>query len=543
DLLLRKRASPGRLKETGETSTTEASLGEEVRIKRSNGIQFTQIFVSYNRKGYLARALYQPPVLRITFTLENGQTLTQRAIKPILSDGVILNKYIDSRDEFRLLMQTGGHLNTNVRSVRIDADPADWGFVKKIQLVTRYYLLTGATGVNEDSLALAGLTREYEQHPPRLIDPGKYIADSIRTGMDVSTTSSFFLRAEGWAFREKGDNHDILVQPVVRSGDKVYELSAEKRQRPDLFFAFNRRDLDNAGFESSIMQTQLPPGQYQAGVAIYDHHDGKQYLGYTDHFFTVLKRFAVEGGGRTNPRFINKGNLQMAIDSIVDREDQVLIKGWAFIKGVGSTSSAGWLILRGGREDYRIPVQTLPSEKVTGYFNDPRYGNCGFMVVVSKAALPEGVYTLGIGMAAGSKDTTVLFDDRRLYIDTAESPAKIAGQPPVKDFPSGIDEVKDEKDFLTLSGWAVAEQDTIDDDAIDIVLLSGDAIFIAPTQMRSRPDVKAALKSRLNADNSGFFAKIPKAGLPAGKYRLGLYLHHGGGQGVMKFIDQGMVKE
>jgi hypothetical protein len=103
--------------------------------------------------------------------------------------------------------------------------------------------------------------------------------------------------------------------------------------------------------------------------------------------------------------------------------------------------------------------------------------------------------------------------------------------------------VKDEKDSITLSGWAVGDRDKIDDDAIDVLFTSGNSIYVAPTQLKRRPDVKEAMKSRLNLDNCGFYAKIHKAGLPAGRYRIGLYLHHNGEQGAVKFIDQVMVKE
>jgi|GEM_PF-1379092 len=542
DLILRKRPTGGRLQETREADTTQAPLGVVMPVKRNGGIQVTQVFIRYSALGTFFRTFYQPPRLHIVLTLEDGTVITRQVIKPILADGVVLNKYIDSRDEFRLLMEVGGRLNTNIRSVLIAADdPAAMGFADSVKLVTRTYSLAA---MGRDSLALANISSEYDAHPPREIDAKQYIPDSAHNGWDDISSSSFFIRIVGYAFREKADNSALAVHPAVRSGDKVYEFPSEVMERADLTFAFKRKDILHAGFNGGIMKSQLPPGKYQVGVVMYDHRDGKKYLSFTDNLFNNPPPETIGGGGRIDPRNTGKDNLQMAVDSLVPTNDQVLIKGWAFLKGPGKPGEVSWLVLRGRAQDYRIPVQHLSSEKVTGYFGDSRYAHCGFQATVQKSVLPEGEYDIGVAVTGpGAKDTSVRFDGRRLYVDTAESPEKIASLPPVKDFPLGIDVFKDQRNSITLAGWAVADTGKIDDDAVEVVFTTGNTSFIAPAQLRSRPDVKVTLKSTLNLDNSGFYARIPKAGLPPGKYRVGIYLHHNGEPGAVKFIDQLMVKE
>jgi hypothetical protein len=479
-------------------------------------------------------------------TLGNGQKKTFRVIKPVMSDGVILNKYVESKDEFQLLMQSYGAGNANVIAFRLEPARSNYGFSKKVRMVTTHYAFIDkpANERREDSLGLAQLYDEYRQNAPKLIDPSAYIQDSLRYGLDQIDSHSPFISINGWAYRTGGGAKDNVIKVILRSGQGIYELPTRTIERPDLNVFFKRRDLEYAGFAATTTKPQLPPGNYTLGMAIYDSSNGKKYMGFTDQSLSIAGAPKVGRLNQIDPRSVGRGDLKFVVDSIVEEEDQVLVKGWAIGKTAATASGTTSLILKGDHESYRIAAQKMPSGKVVGYFNDPALQNCGFQALVPTGQLQAGIYSIGLEQTVtGSRDTALRFDDRKLYIDVPfDKPIPLPALPPLGDFHSGVDLVEDEKETLRVSGWAIGNPDSIQDNTIDIVLNSGNLVFTVPTTPKARPDVKATFKSRLNLDNSGFDAEVNKKTLPPGKYRIGIFIHHNGKKGAMKFIDQTMQK-
>ncbi len=545
DLLLKKRVAPGYLRALPQKDTTEITMGEDVRVKKGQNLAFTQFFTNYDLRGKLLRLLFHPPGLKMILTFGNGQTRSFRVIKPVISDGIILNKYVEGIDEFQLLMQSYGELNANVISFRLESDH-NAGFSKKIRMVTTWYAF-GNKPANErlaDSLGIARLFDVYRRNPPVKIDPSSCVLDSVRYGLDQIDTHSPFLSINGWAFRVKGDNHNSQVKVLVRSGQDIYQLPTKPTERPDVGTAFKRTDLQYAGFSANTAKEQLPPGDYQLGMAICDDSGGKKYMGFTDQSFSIEAPPRIASVNDIDPRSMARGDLRFVVDSIIEEEDRILVKGWAIGKAAASGSGTISLILKGDHDTYRIEAKKMPSEKVAGYFNDPAWRNCGFQALVPTAAMHAGIYAIGVEQTtSGGRDTSVRFDDRKLYIGVPDDiPIPLPTLPPVGDFHSGVDLVQDEQENFRISGWAIDNPDSVQDNTIDIVLSSGNGSFKVQAALTSRPDVRSAFKSHTNLENSGFKAEVNKKILPPGKYRIGIYIHHKGGKGSLKFIDQTMQK-
>jgi hypothetical protein len=545
DLLLKKRKTQGYLQALPQQDTTEISLGEDIPVKKSQNLAFTQFFTNYDLRGKLLRLFFHPPGLKMILRFDNGQTRTFRVIKPAMSDGVILNKYVESNDEFQLLMQSSGTLNANVRAFRLESDRPNHGFSKKIRMVTTWYAF-GNKPDNErlaDSLGLARLFDVYRRTPPIKLDPSLYIPDSVRYSLEQVNTHSPFISINGWSFRANGDNTNNTVKVVLRSENAVYELPTKRLERPDVNGAYKRTDLQYAGFAANMAKVQLPPGNYLIGMAFYDDCDGKKYMGFTDQSFPVGAAPKFERSGDIDPRAMARGDLRFVVDAIVEEEDQTLVRGWAIGKAAASGHCTTNLILKGDHDTYRIATENMPSGKVVSYLNDPTWQNCGFKALVPTDALPAGIYSIGLEQTSSGGDASVRFDDRKLYIGVpANTPVPLPALPPLGDFHSGVDLAQDEQESFRISGWAIDNPDSVQDNTIDIVLTCGNLIFKVPTALKSRPDVRDSFKSHLNLDNSGFSAEVNKKNLPPGKYRIGIYIHHNGGKGSLKFIDQTLQK-
>jgi hypothetical protein len=286
NLLLKKKAlsslvhtiPPGLLLRSGAT-ISDVKMGEEIPVSDRPGLQYSKIFVRYTLLSRISRFFYHPPALKITLTLVNDKKLTYRAIPPMLEDGVILNKYIGSLRDFQMLMQSGGRLGSPVKKFRIEGE----GFAGAIKIVTTYYTFPPkpATERSVDSLGLAKLFHQFDQYKPFVTDSSAYLPDSFRCWVDKEEDYSPLIQIEGWAFREKGHDKNVLVKAVLRSGNTFYELPSERQDRWDISTYYKRKDTV-VGFIARVGKSQLPPGKYQVGIVMTDTLLHQQLIRYTD---------------------------------------------------------------------------------------------------------------------------------------------------------------------------------------------------------------------------------------------------------------------
>jgi hypothetical protein len=139
-LLLRRYDQPIDLLERGAEEGV-ARLGEAIRLKDTDDLQYMTVGIEYNLLGMALRALYQPPELRVVFRFEDGQEQAYRAVKPIVNGGVLVNKFVASTDQAKLFFTSNGKFNKKVSSIRFDS-PQGWGFTSAFSYQIRYLALS-----------------------------------------------------------------------------------------------------------------------------------------------------------------------------------------------------------------------------------------------------------------------------------------------------------------------------------------------------------------------------------------------------------------
>lgn len=278
-LVFRKNGVIRGLARSRKDEYRDIRFGEDVVVDKTTGLQYTKFQINYNLAGAVKRMLYRPPVLRIFFTLETGQTLTFRAIKPILEGGVLINKFINNNHDFELMTRTDGLLNSNIIKIRIDADSDHFGFKDNIRMVNSYYSLEGKTAAEyaSDSLAAIQLIHKFE---PRLINSSNIRPDSIRISLYQVSTHSPIIVIDGWAFRENGTNENSTVNVILKSEEKIYELKTIHTTTQELAEHFRRQDIKTNGFISTVSKSYLPPGSYQVGVLISFKNSDARYASF-----------------------------------------------------------------------------------------------------------------------------------------------------------------------------------------------------------------------------------------------------------------------
>lgn len=299
DLLLQKKPAPQNLLPTNDDLPVNARLGEDIPVNSSYDLQYSKIFIRYNFWGRLRRLFYQPPSLTMTLTLEDNETMTYRAIPTLLEDGIIVNKFIDTRQEFQLLMQSGSRFCANIKKIRFDQTAGFTGFVNTIKMVNTYYTFPDQPEPQRkaDSLGLAAIMEEFNKYKPVLTGSSRYEPDSFQYRLENIRTYGPLIRLRGWAFREKAANETSIAGAVLRledqqTGDKksppkIFELPSEAQKRQDLVSYFKRTDILSAGFKTTISKSQLPPGTYQWGIILYDTVSRKRWIQYTSQTLLI----------------------------------------------------------------------------------------------------------------------------------------------------------------------------------------------------------------------------------------------------------------
>ncbi len=283
-LLLRKKTSPGDPVKFSKETIVDARLGQDVLLPKNEGLEFARIFVNYSLYGRISRFLYQAPSLRITLTLEDGETLAYQAITTLLADGLIINRYVDTKQDFQLLMQSEGRVGCPIKKIRIDGTGGNKGFDDAFQMRIDYYAFPAKTGAERyrDSLGLSKLIAELNQAKPHPVDANLYEPDSFQQRIENIKSYSPLVRIEGWAFREKADNQHIVVKAALFSADSLFVLPSSSQYRRDLVSYFKRNDISGGGFEAVVSKSQLKPGDYQLKLIIEDTLRKKSWISHSD---------------------------------------------------------------------------------------------------------------------------------------------------------------------------------------------------------------------------------------------------------------------
>ncbi|MBC8156621.1 hypothetical protein H7X64_00460 [Armatimonadetes bacterium] len=516
-------------------------LGEEISIPTTTTLQFSKFQINYTLWGKIKRLFFRPPQLSITFTLENGDSYTYRAVTTIISGGVIINKYIDTNEEFNLLMRTNGLLNTNVKKIRLAPVDGEKGFDGQALLVTSHYQI-GEDSLNtitaEDSVQVLELFKKYQ--PSDFKSPLHY-NDSIRITLESVNRHSAFVKIGGWAFATDKDNSVTTTTILLRSIENEYELLTEQTPRPDLQDYFRRKDLGQSGFSATVTKSSLTPGIYQIGVRIKKDKEFESVY-YSDHEVVIPTMARIDSITHLPPGK-NAENLLHTIELVENGDTDVSIRGWAAIKNENSSSSNTNILLMSSTRTYRISTQKGRRQDVADHFKDPKLLLSGFSTIFSNDNIVKDSYTIAIEEFTANNEKLISVTDKTINIKTIAFfiPRK-AEMPVVEDFNGRIENLKEEDDHYAVSGWAVPAKSDFAGYSIKIVLKSDSNVFIADTESQIRKDVTDYFKNGFNYDGSGFFTRIDKKTLPEGKYQVGILLSKEGKEEKVKLLNEYITK-
>jgi hypothetical protein len=547
DLLLRRRKMPADLIRVSEPDTVLAKLGDEILIKNSNNIQFSKIFVNYNLAGRIRRLLYQPPGLKIHITLENNEEKTFQAVVPILAGGVILNKFVSQTEDFQLFMQSYARLGVNIRKIRIES-PDSTGFLPEIKIVSTYYQFPDRNLSDRisDSLRLEKLLDDLNNVRPTLINAAEYKNDRFIYGFGNVSRYGYFISLDGWVFREKSDNRDNQLSVILKSGDKIYSIPTYQRERPDVQVVYRRPDVSASGFVARVSKLQLAPGEYQIGFAIHDTVKHDKWIHYTDRHVIIHSQYNLEKVDNPVHNSGEENNMEYGLNVIPSDETKTVIDGWAFEKNGDSVYTKTNLLLKNGRDIYKVNTDVKMRPDVVSHFNRQSILHCGFYAEINNDKLPAGKYSIGIEkISRDGKLRTFVYTDQTLKIGNPGSfvPVLLTNPPPMGELSGGYDFIRDGKDSFSVAGWAIREMASVKDSRIDIILKDEKTVYMSSTEHRSRPDVTIVFKSKISLDDCGFFANISKKELKPGKYEVGVRVSEPGNAGVVQYSGQFVVKQ
>jgi len=260
ELLLKKSAARGFLE---SADTMLVRMGQDIPVKKSEGFELTQFLVDYNWKGRIQNFFYQPPKLKISFTLDDGEVKSFRGIRPVLADGIILNKFAGDMQEFQLLLLSDGRMNTDVTSFRIDPADSGAGFRPEIKMITTRYIPHRKDILQQraDSLAIAHLVNDYRPASPVPQTPAVADLEGLSFSIDNFTDHANFVRISGWAYRKSDCNTNNTIKVLARSEKDsiLYEMPCYNVASNTLGDAFQRGDIDSSGFIGIMDKSQLPP--------------------------------------------------------------------------------------------------------------------------------------------------------------------------------------------------------------------------------------------------------------------------------------------
>ena len=541
-LVLSRLLQPKKLNR-GKTEVTNVKIGEEVFIPPTSSLQFTRALIDYSIIGKIRRFLYKPPALSVIITLENGEEYIYKGITTILGGGVLLNKFIDTNDELEIFMHSKGELNSNVAKVRFDAGENSWGFKNDIKLMTTHYWLNDSSqsSINrQDSLKIQALFNKFK--PTELKDPA-FGKDSLRVWIDNVKSHSQLINMSGWAFLEIENNESSLVSVLLKSEKGIYQIPTINYNRPDLPLFYKRSDITNAAFSSSVPKNALASGNYQIGIRLINSSKNIDVISFTDKVVTVKKEPQLEKIAPLKSKGIEK-NVSYGFDLIQANAYQINIEGWTRLQWEPSQTVTN-IILESEEVAYRISTEESLRNKTANNHRDSVQLDNGFSVSLARRKLPNGIYKIFIEkISQGKKNNEVVSTEKFLAVGVPYSitPKRITTLPVLDEITKGIDLVKDDPDYLNISGWAVPDSADFIDYEIQIILKSGEEIFICDTESRKRTDVTAHFKNEYDLDNCGFSVNVKKEKLPKGKYDIGIYLHRKNKTGKAQFINQYLIR-
>jgi hypothetical protein len=247
-------------------------LGQFIPLEETTELQLLRANIRYNLLGKLVRFFFQPPELRITLKLEDGTERSFRAIKPLVSEGLLVNRFVENAFDANLFVTYNGASNRSVRAVRFDGP--GWGFVRSFDWQIVYQSIEGHA--KSESLV------EFQPARPNVALPKG--DGEVTFSVDLLVNSGLFVHAQGWAFLN-GEGADGSLISVALRGKKTYVFSTMRQHRPDVGGAFRGLNLDDSGFSVAFRKRDIEAGDY--GLWLYVKRGGREGVSFTNQIVRV----------------------------------------------------------------------------------------------------------------------------------------------------------------------------------------------------------------------------------------------------------------
>jgi Family of unknown function (DUF6311) len=210
------------------------------------------------------------------------------------------------------------------------------------------------------------------------------------------------------------------------------------------------------------------------------------------------------------------------IEEISVGENDIWVKGWAYLKEKADNKGDSVFVMLVDSGIGRV-AQTKQFKRpdLTTAFHGTYLEDSGF----SAALFTDTPFTATahLAIAIKSKGTWTYADLGSLNtLDPNKKPKKLDKLPAAGSQIGSIDEQKEEKGVLILSGWTAFKDENNTDTDIRIVFVGNGANYSCATAVVPRPDVTAAMGNTFDYNNTGFSARVVTAALPARVYKLGL---------------------
>jgi hypothetical protein len=385
ELILRKKPGSFSIPVPAFDEPFRVSFGDTIQLPHRDDLQYIRIDVRYNFWGKLQRLFYKPPPLDLTIMTKNGITRTFRAVKPIVEEGVPMNKFVENTDDFELWMASAGKRSADISAIRVGTRSAHSGFEDKV-LIHRWHYPFPASPV--DSTTLTGILEKYR---PRTIDATRLQDAPLHEGIQEFRDEYPYFRLTGWAYKENDGGGQRTV--ILKGQNKSYAIPTRAVLMPWTGIDPHKKGFDSLGFEANVSKDLLEPGDYRVGLAIQKPGNERGSV----YYFNDLHVFGV-GHYRVDPIDIRltKPYKDTAIacwgDSVHEVDNNYILSGFAFLKNTDTKKTKLTLLLVGNNKAYKINTDRTRRADLTTSYKSSFYEYGGYFAELPKDSLPPGDY-------------------------------------------------------------------------------------------------------------------------------------------------------
>lgn len=550
-LILQKRALPRNMSVVRE-AVQHVKLGVDIPVEKGAGYLFSRFLVHYDRSGRLKSLFYQPPPLKMIITTEDNQVWYFRTFVPLLADGILLNKFVNSTREFQLLLLSDGRLTPNVKTFRIEADSAG-GFAPDIEMINTWYTIEAKPGPEAmaDSLAIDSIAGGVGGGRVAGRVGGGGIAGriaggggaddpdqkKIRFGIETFVDLGGYIRVSGWAINQEEDNsHNTMKVFLVRTDSTAFEMATNGnaiREFPSE--VRQRKDLDSCGFKAMVARSRLPPGNYRLVVAAFNRASGKSWSKDLERYIDVRHPYRLERTARYDTASKWGRDIRYNIENVGIKNEIAFISGWAVLPTAeGQTPTR--IILQNDTATYTMNTDFTRRVDIMAVYNKPYLEYSGFTVALPLAGALQGKYTIGIEKEDRiTKKKEWAFTDHVLIRPENNIPIRLDSLPGAGPFYGNVETQHQDDNLLTISGWALNDT-TAKAGLVSILLQHDNQTFSCRAESVPRPDIVGRFRNPALLD-CGFSTVVNTGAMPAGRYRIGLSIDRKGERPTGTFFD------